>query len=106
MEDQDYETAFDVFSCIVPHGKKAYSVPMEVMTPKLAAKLAAIPDAVYIAKCDAFGDGTLNTQFERYLLRFGPLAIEAAGKPGTMGSVTWSTENFLVCFTPRVATFE
>ena len=89
MEQKDFETAHDPFSCIVPHGKKLYAIPMEVLTPKLAAKLTAITDAVYLAKCDCFQDGsTLNINFERYLMKFGEKSFEGLGKPGTMASLT------------------
>jgi hypothetical protein len=103
MEQYDFETAYDVFSCIVPHGKKLYSIPMDVMTPKLAAKLAAIPDSVYVAKCDRILESHLAITFERYLLKFGELTFEGFANPEMkVGSV--GQKEFLVCFTPRVAT--
>lgn len=103
MEEQDFNNAYDVFSCIVPHGKKLYSIPMEIMTPKLAAKLAAIPDAVYLAKVKEVLELQNIGHAVRMLLRFYDRdAFEA---------IAWdkqvpSTEKpFLICFTPRVAEF-
>jgi len=108
MELQDFEIAHDPFSCIVPHGKRVFSIPMDILAaaPKLAKRLGGVPDAVYLAKVDSFCDGTVNGSFERYLLKFGKVVIEGHGKPGTMGSVGWDAQNILICFTPRMATFD
>lgn len=103
MEEICYSQAFDFLPC-VPSDKVAYCIPMELLTPRLARKMASVPNSVYIANFEKVVESYEDAKIYRVLLKFGgDCVFEAFARPSRL---TVPSEDTVICYTPRVAEWE
>jgi hypothetical protein len=96
MEETFYFSALGFLGC-VPHGKKAFCMPMHLLTPKMVRKLSD-PNAVWLAKVDGVVEQSFTDTHARYMLRFGDHVFEAFSE----SRHELPEGRAVICFTPSV----